>query len=46
MYLMKMMDLLTSEEEKIDNQTLDNPLLSKHLVGRTKPSHKCLQFIL
>jgi|GEM_PF-3141128 hypothetical protein len=46
MYLMKMMDLLTSEEEKIDNQTLDIPLLSKHLVGRTKPSHKCLQFIL
>ena len=50
MYLMKMMDLLTSEEEKIDNQTrqdgLDIPLLSKWLIGRTKPSHKCLQFIL
>jgi hypothetical protein len=50
MYLMKMMDLLASEEEKIDNQTrqdgLDIPLLSKCLIGRTKPSHKCLQFIL
>jgi hypothetical protein len=35
MYLMKMMDLLTSKEEKIDNQTrqdgLDIPLLSKNL---------------
>ncbi len=32
------MDLLTSEEEKIDNQTrqdgLDIPLLTKHLIGR------------
>ena len=31
MYLMKMMDLLTSEEEQIDNQTLDISLLSKNL---------------
>ncbi len=39
MYLMKIMDLLASEEEKIDNQTrqdgLDIPLLSKWLIGRT-----------